>query len=341
MLPQSYVLVAGEVKQSIEKSDLEQLLYFTVRYRNAEKLLIAEDYYTLTNQVLVDRIATMGSRDVGRMVSQSWKYYLDVKAAFIHDSIRSKALSRAIDLAILSSPEEWLDLRKAYASLYKDDLVQVMRRTFAQDTFASRLLLAWIAFRRTPRSTITEDIMNLYAAATGETVGGAAEPDGAATESMRLQDTASPKKAKGGSKGTSRGAGKGTASRGPDWDYIIKILGTTMPQEWHRIYNGFERRYKMSLASMLQPHMTPRDYNTFRVASSVLYDIVQGIACLLHVYLGEKDVQGAMALISMYCDKCNNLRLEYQKFGSLADDMARAMVPDTCHACLKLLQMPQ
>ena len=316
----SHVLVAGELKQCIEENDLDRFLYFTVRYKNADKLKIAEDYFTLTNQVLTGDIARIASRDVADMLAASWKYYLDVKATFIHDSFKGKTVRRGIELSLMSSPDEWIDLRKAYAGLYKEDMEQVIRKVCPQNTITTRILIAWIAYRRTPRNNTTEDIVSLYAAATGERP--ASEGQASIVE----------KKSKKGS--------KGGQAIGPDWDLILKMLGTSTPQEWSRIYSGFEKRYSTSLFSILKPHLNQADYNALELASNVLCDIVQGIACLLHIYVAAKDAVGVMGLISMYCDKCNNLRLEYQKFGDLRSDLARVLSPTALHACLVLLQVP-
>lgn len=164
----NHVLVAGELKQCIEQNDLDKLLYFTVRYKNADKLKIAEDYFTLTNRMLTGDIARLASKDVGELLAASWKYYLDVKATFIHDAFKSKTPRRGIELSLMSSPDEWIGLRKAYAGLYKEDMEQVIRKVCPQNTITTRILIAWIAYRRTPRNSPTEDIANLYAAATGK-----------------------------------------------------------------------------------------------------------------------------------------------------------------------------
>lgn len=318
----NHVLVAGELKQCIEQNDLDKLLYFTVRYKNADKLKIAEDYFTLTNRMLTSDIARLASKDVGELLAASWKYYLDVKATFIHDAFKSKTPRRGIELSLMSSPDEWIGLRKAYAGLYKEDMEQVIRKVCPQNTITTRILIAWIAYRRTPRNSPTEDIANLYAAATGKRDASEEEPS-----------ATTGKKAKKGSKG-------GQAA-GPDWDFILKMIGTSTPQEWARIYSGFEKCYSMSLCSVLKPHMNQADYSAFELASNVLCDIVQGIACLLHIYVTAKDAAGIMGLVSMYCDKCNNLRLEYHKFGDLRSDLARVLTPASLHACLVLLQVPE
>lgn len=321
----SHVLVAGELKQCIAENDLDKLLYFTVRYKNADKLKIAEDYFTLTNQVLTNDIVRISSKDVGEMLANSWKYYLDVKATFIRDAFKGKAARRGIDLSLMSSPDEWIELRKAYASLYKEDMEQVIRKACPPNTITTRILIAWIAYRRTPRNSVMEDITNLHAAATGEKA--------TAEDQDNTTTTATGKKAKKNSKG-----GQGSC---PNWDFILKMIGTSTPQEWSRICSGFEKRYSTSLCSILKQHMNQADYNAFEVASNVLCDIVQGIACLLHIYVNARDAMGIMGLVAMYCDKCNNLRLEYQKFGDLRSDLARVLPSTALHVCLVLLQVPE
>lgn len=318
----NHVLIAGELKQCIEERDLDRFLYYTVRYKNADKLKIAEDYLTLTKQMLIDDIMCISSKDVGEMLANSWKYYLNVKATFIRDAFKGKATRRGIDLSLMSSPDEWIDLRKAYASLYKEDMEHVIKKACPPNTITTRILIAWIAYRRTPRNNIMDDITSLYAAATGE--------------KQTVEDQSNVTTGKKTKKGSKKGQ-----NSDPNWDFILKMLGTSTPQEWSRICSGFEKRYSLSLCSILKQHMNLLDYNAFEVASNVLCDIVQGIACLLHIYVNTKDATGIMGLVSMYCDKCNNLRLEYQKFGDLRSDLARVLSPTALHACLTLLQVPE
>ncbi|TNJ29451.1 Alpha-10 giardin [Giardia muris] len=120
----------------------------------------------------------------------------------------------------------------------------------------------------------------------------------------------------------------------PDEDTIIRLLGTSTPDEWARISKAFEVAVSRTVHDVMADTFKGVDLSAAHTAHHFLNNANEGAAYLIFRAVNDKgDAERCARTTAFYYDKCPHVKLNYAIFGNLARDLRRAFKGPFAEAC--------
>ncbi|TNJ29009.1 Alpha-12 giardin [Giardia muris] len=333
-------LLARELAAALSAGDRSIPLVFSLRYRNAERVLIAKDYEILTGEPLASAFSRLlPTPRAARLISDAWLPFDLYRAILFERALATRDHRfQLASLTLTCSPADWEGASRAYLERTRIDLGAALKRVCDQDSFLGRLCLSWIAFRREPRGNIADDVTSLAVAL------GLTQPSEPLAEETPGPNTTSGRSRSRRARSATRKPKSGTTTRklarqGYDCDALLRLLGTLTSAEWGKVVIGFRVRYGQTPFEAAASTLPSEVLYAFQLAGYVLEDIVTGVAFLLRNCVERRCPDEFISLAALYGEKCNNLRLTYERFGDLRTDIAELFDVETAGVCRTVLQV--
>jgi len=116
---------------------------------------------------------------------------------------------------------------------------------------------------------------------------------------------------------------KAAKGMGCDEDVFIRILGTSVPEEYREITRFYKEKYQKDLDDVIKKEFTGLNEQAFRAAHHFLLHPAEAVALFLHLSMkgAGTDEDRLSTMTALYYDRYPMTVMHYAVFGNLAKDI--------------------